>query len=391
MKKIWYNILYILGTFMPVCSIIGISADALWFLSNLNNRNSKRTSVIAGTVCIILLIILFVSNKIRVLAREHVEYTASHQSKEYSRGYYGLSKKKRDEIEQAQFLDNQRILDSKQLQNMKKAGEKDPDKAMENLIGLASVKQEMKEMAARMQYNKENHIHDTDSLSMHMCFIGPPGTGKTTCARIMTGYLYRYGYIKKNFCIETDGNFLKGLSKGETSKKTSMLIDAAKGGVLFIDEAYALLNEEDGGYGQEAIATLIKFMEDERGKFVLILAGYDNEMKTLINSNPGFFSRIKRYMWFESYSISDLNDIFIYMAGQNNFCVSMDALEAFDERMKKEMATKNFGNARSVRNCLEKAIDKHASNIISGILPADKKFYLSKEDIEINRKEDKFF
>ena len=131
-------------------------------------------------------------------------------------------------------------------------------------------------------------------------------------------------------------------------------------------------------------------MEDYRDGFVLILAGYDNEMKQLINSNPGIFSRIKHYMWFQNYSIQELQQIFVHMANEGNFCVDETALLRFAERMKIEQGRQNFGNARSVRNCLEKAIDKHAVNIMNHILDKSKTYMICGEDIDITVKEHDF-
>lgn len=208
---------------------------------------------------------------------------------------------------------------------------------------------------------------------MHMCFYGPPGTGKTTCARIMAGYLYKYRYIRKNQCIEVDGNFFRGLTAGESSKKARMLITKALGGVLFIDEAYAILN---GSEGQEVIATIVKEMEDHRDDIIFIFAGYDREMKQLMNSNPGLTSRVKYNLWFGNYTVNDLSDIFRYMAGEQNFAVSADMDATFRERIMKEERLPNFGNARTVRTLLEKMIDKHATNIMDHVIGEEDRYML---------------
>lgn len=209
-------------------------------------------------------------------------------------------------------------------------------------------------------------------------FYGSPGTGKTTVARIITGFLYQYGYIKENKCIEVDGNFLKAGS--DTATKTELVIRQAFGGVLFIDEAYALLESGDGS-GEQAVATLIKRMEDSRDRFILILAGYTNEMKRLLEANPGFESRIKEYLVFPDYDDMEMRQIFAHMANEQNFVVKDEAYEAFDERVLKERKLKSFGNGRTARNILDETIDRHALNFMDGRISSEDKYKICEPDI----------
>lgn len=212
----------------------------------------------------------------------------------------------------------------------------------------------------------------------HMVFYGSPGTGKTTVARILTGFLYEYGYIKENKCVEVDGNFLK--AGGDTALKTELVIRQSYGGVLFIDEAYSLMDAADGS-GQDAVAAIIKQMEDNRDRFILIMAGYTNEMKFLLEANPGFESRIKEYLDFPDYDDEEMREIFSLMAKQQGFSVQDDAFLAFDERIAKERMLKSFGNARTARNVLDETIDRHALNFVKHNIPADAKFSICMEDI----------
>ena len=168
-----------------------------------------------------------------------------------------------------------------------------------------------------------------------------------------------------------------------------MIIREAYDGVLFVDEAYSLMDSVDGS-GKDAIATLIKQMEDNRDRFILILAGYTDEMKYLLNANPGFESRIKEYLDFPDYSSTEMREIFMKMAQENNFVVSNEALESFDERMKKERKLKSFGNARTARNVLDESIDKHALNYVEGIIKKEDKFKLCGPDISVNLKRNNF-
>ena len=160
------------------------------------------------------------------------------------------------------------------------------------------------------------------------------------------------------------------------SNKTEMLIQRSYGGVLFIDEAYSLLQNYAG---KEAIATLIKQMEDNKSKFVLILAGYENEMRSLIKSNPGFLSRIKEYFYFQSYSTEELTEMFVRMAKEISFSVSDDAKKEFARIINDIKDGYHFGNARTVRNILDKSKDRHSLNFKKGIV--SKRFELEAEDI----------
>lgn len=392
MKK---NILYYLSitlslAFVVIPFILGIRMITVdpGFLSRIIRKSATIADwlqIAAMGTCIILYMIC---TNWRQQLRDEVEYDENGISRKYG-NFSKLSSDERKRIEEQKMIDAERVLDSATMKRITHKGEADPDKAMNQLIGLENVKRDMHEMAARMQYEnerrkgkkKKNSASTSNISSMHMIFMGPPGTGKTTVARIMAGFLYKNGYIRKNQCVEVDGNFLNGSSPGESSKKTQMLITKSLGGVLFIDEAYALLQGSGGAYGQEAIATIVKAMEDNKDDIVFILAGYDKEMKQLVNSNPGIESRIKKYMWFGDYKVDDLKNIFMYMAGQANFCVSAEMMDAFEDRISYEMKQPNFGNARTVRNLLDKMIDRHAANIMDGIIDKSRKYYLEEIDM----------
>lgn len=374
-------------------SALGIGLAMIGALMLINNFDSLRAlasggepenmiPVVAGLIFIAIAIISYKPLDIwRKTLREEVEYDENGTSRKYG-SFMNLSAEERKQLEKQKLADNERILDSPTLARITHKGEDNPDEAMKKLIGLPKVKEQMRQMAARMEYELEEYKRQGKKLkkgqaiehsSMHMCFYGPPGTGKTTCARIMAGYLYKYRYIRKNQCIEVDGNFFRGLTAGESSKKARMLITKALGGVLFIDEAYAILN---GSEGQEVIATIVKEMEDHRDDIIFIFAGYDREMKQLMNSNPGLTSRVKYNLWFGNYTVNDLSDIFRYMAGEQNFAVSADMDAAFRERIMKEERLPNFGNARTVRTLLEKMIDKHATNIMDHVIGEEDRYML---------------
>lgn len=300
--------------------------------------------------------------------------------------YARLSQQERDAIDLQKTADAERLVGSSTLKRLTKEGSKDPQKDLDDLIGLASVKQKVAEMAAKMEFDKQEkkkkgkkYASQFDS-GHHAVYFGAPGTGKTSVARIMTGFLYKYGYIKENKCVEVDGNFLKAGS--ETATKTTMVIRQAFGGVLFIDEAYALIQGDQ--YGQDAIATLIKQMEDNRDRFVLILAGYTNEMRMLLEANPGFQSRLKEYLYFEDYDDNDMCAIFRMMAQQKGYTLDLGAEQNLLQRIQNERPLPSFGNARTARSILDEAMEKHAYHFIAHKLPEEQRYVLSAKDLSVN-------
>lgn len=352
---------YTMSVMLSALDAIGIAVCALGALYTYTSDDiPKIVPALLGVCAVFLAVMIKPLGERRIKARKDAsmdEYGISKKQKDYDH----MSVREQEELDRLKMLELERVLPSTTVQAMMHEGSTDPEKDMQKLVGMKNVKAKMEEMAAMMEFmqKKGEQIEET----MHMCFFGAPGTGKTTCARIMTGYLYKYGYIKKNKVIETDGNFLA--EGDQASMKTENLIRRAFGGVLFIDEAYSLLQSRDGG---KAISTLIKQMEDNRDKFVLILAGYEDEMKILIQSNPGFLSRIKEYFYFENYSIGDLTTIFINMADAKGFKVKDSTLARFREIIEEQQSDRNFGNVRTVRNILEQSISRHALNIKKGIV-----------------------
>ena len=269
--------------------------------------------------------------------------------------YFKLSDKERKEYDKQRKEEMNRILPDSTIRKATHAGSKNPERDMAALSGMDCVKEKIEEIVARANYDKQQGKKG-EGFSSHYVFYGAPGTGKTTFARILTGFLYKNKIIQKNQCIEVDGNLLKASAPGAGGMKAEILVKYAMGGVLFIDEAYSMAE----GYGNEAVDTLIKLMEDMRGKFVLILAGYTEPMAELLSSNPGFRSRIKDYLEFPDYTVDEASAIFKSMANGAGLKVSKEGMEKFRERYKIELHKADFGNARTVRNILDEAISKHA-------------------------------
>ena len=290
--------------------------------------------------------------------------------------FENLTRKEREamDLQKASIMES--LLPSSVMDRIIKKGSENPEKDLEDLIGLYSVKTKVNEMVARMRFESETSgesknkkgtsTQQNNSMSgRHFCFFGSAGTGKTTVARIMTGFLYKFGYVKENKCIEIDGNFLK--AGAESADKTRLIIQKAYGGVLFIDEAYTII-DGNGGYGREVVATLIKEMEDNRDKLTVIIAGYKNDIKRLLDSNEGFKSRIKEYLEFSDYNTDEMKRIFESMAHSKGFVVSAEAMDNFEVRCERERKLSSFGNGRTARSVLEESLDRHAVNYGDGTL-----------------------
>ena len=264
----------------------------------------------------------------------------------------------------------------------------DPYKELDELIGLGNVKNEVRTLAnfVKVQKQREAQGLKTPKMSYHLVFTGSPGTGKTTVARIVARIYKDLGVLKKGHTVETDRSGLVANYVGQTATKTNAVVDSALNGVLFIDEAYALVPENSSqDYGLEAISTLLKRMEDDRDKLVVIIAGYTNEMKRFIDANPGLQSRFNRYIDFPDYSSGELADIFKMYLRKNQYNITPAAEEILKEKLDYAVAHKdrNFGNARYVRNMFEKAIQQQA-NRLSGVSNATKSQLteLTEEDIQ---------
>ncbi len=255
---------------------------------------------------------------------------------------------------------------------------------LKSLIGLRSAKETVENLLAYVNYLKAEVERGiiTDMPSLHMAFLGNPGTGKTTVARIISEILRDMEILKKGNLVVASRQDLVGEYVGQTAKKTAEKIKEAYGGVLFIDEAYALVSGSND-FGKEAVATLIKEMEDNRDKLVVILAGYTDEMKELFDTNPGFKSRINHYVTFEDYTAEELYDIFLSYCSKEMYELMPDAAERVKEVIKRkyQLRDKSFGNARDIRNLFETMKLKLARRVQAMLLQGDTRRYFTNEDI----------
>ena len=239
-------------------------------------------------------------------------------------------------------------------------------KRLDGLVGLNSVKKEIANLAAFL--NLQIKRGETNTFQgKHYVFTGNPGTGKTTVARIMADVFRTLGILSRGQLVEADRSKLVAGYSGQTAIKTNQLIDSALGGVLFIDEAYTLCSNDNDSFGSEAIDTLLKRLEDDRGKFVCIVAGYTEQMHTFIDSNPGLKSRFTQTIHFDDYNPDELTQIFVNLAQKKNMVIDEPTRDAIHRQFEQLYLRrdKNFGNAREARRIFDEAVEKQSQRLVS--------------------------
>jgi probable Rubsico expression protein CbbX len=259
------------------------------------------------------------------------------------------------------------------------------------LVGLAPVKARIRDTAALLVIDKLrlNLGLAAQAPSLHMCFTGNPGTGKTTVAMRMAEILHRLGYVRKGHMVAVTRDDLVGQYIGHTAPKTRDVLKKAMGGVLFIDEAYYLYRpENERDYGQEAIEILLQVMENHRDDLVVILAGYKDRMDTFFQSNPGMSSRIAHHLDFPDYAVGELMQISQKMLGDQNYRFAPGAAQVFEEYLSLRIGQPHFANARSARNALERARLRQASRLFEDrdrVLTVDDLTTIDARDIRSSR------
>jgi probable Rubsico expression protein CbbX len=253
------------------------------------------------------------------------------------------------------------------------------------LVGLGPVKERIREMAALLVIDKLRREAGLESSrpSLHMTFTGNPGTGKTTVALKMAEILHRLGYIAKPKVVSVTRDDLVGQYVGHTAPKTRDVLKRAKGGVLFIDEAYYLYRpENERDYGQESIEILLQVMETERDDLVVILAGYKDRMDTFFRSNPGMGSRVAHHLHFPDFTPEELVKIGDLMMGQQQYEFEPEAREAFREYIERRVELPRFAYGRSIRNAIDRSRMRQAGRLY------DNRANLTREDLVTIKAED---
>ena len=237
---------------------------------------------------------------------------------------------------------------------------------LDGMVGLASVKKEISNLAAFLNLQIRRGESNTFQ-GKHYVFTGNPGTGKTTVARIMADVFRSLGILSRGQLVEADRSKLVAGYSGQTAIKTNQLIDSAMGGVLFIDEAYTLKSNDQDSFGSEAIDTLLKRLEDDRGKFICIVAGYTDNMHDFIDTNPGLKSRFTQTIHFEDYTPDELTQIFINLASGKKFTVDEETRSAIHRQFEQLYLRrdKNFGNAREARRIFDQAVERQSQRLIT--------------------------
>ena len=364
-----HTILYWLGIIIPtVClaGIIMIIGLGLWDMANTKVDLTATAYAIMVTAAIGMAAAAKYFDGVRKTSRQLASLDEYGRTKTQ---YKDLSNEERRVVNRMNLAANQASLPNSELLNMTHKGSEDPDKDLSELVGLSNIKEKVLEMKAQMMYGKKN-----GNVPVKAVFLGDPGTGKTTVAAIMTGYCRKYRRIRKNeFIVANGASFV---SSADPVRRMQLILQSAKGRVLFIDEAYAIAYSP---YGPQLLTLILNEMEEHRNEMGLIMAGYREDMRKLFDMNQGLSSRFTDFFFFENYSLEEMRKIESSMARRRGYTFSDEALTASEPIFLHQADRGIFANARSARQVTEDAIARHMYRRMTG--ETKEKYIIEKEDI----------
>ena len=257
---------------------------------------------------------------------------------------------------------------------------------LNNMIGLEKIKKQINNLVSLLKFNKKANI-DISKFNLHMVFTGNPGTGKTTVARLLSDILYNLGYTKKNKLVEVSAKDLIAEYVGQTAGKTYNVLKSAFGGVLFIDEAYSIVEAgANASFASDCMTTILKVMEDQKDNIIVIFAGYEKQMENFIKFNPGLKSRIGYTIKFDDYTKQELVDIFKQLLDKNNLKITEEALTKVDRIIENSKKIEDFGNARYINQIYQDILIEHSKNV-EDVDVKDDLMTIKEEDINAEKLE----
>ena len=234
---------------------------------------------------------------------------------------------------------------------------------LNNLVGLNKIKEQINDLVSLLKFNKKAHI-DISKFNLHMVFTGNPGTGKTTVARLLSDILYNLGYTKKNKLVEVSAKDLIAEYVGQTAGKTYNVLKSAFGGVLFIDEAYSIVDSgSNASFANDCMTTILRVLEDQRDNLIVIFAGYEKQMENFVKFNPGLKSRIGYTIKFDDYTKQELLDIFKQLVEKDSFKITEEAIKKVEYIIEESSKVEGFGNARYVNKMYQDILISHSRNV----------------------------
>ena len=366
------RLMYMLGVLIPSISFVALFGMVVWLAYDFGFHEIAEVNIPFAALKVVIIIVCIIL--VRIFDPIRREYRQRLQTDQYGlrkNSFKDMSKKERRNMELKNMARDEQILSTAEWMSMVKNGSKNPDADLTNMIGIQSVKEKVLEMKAQMAYGNKKTRRPPN-----VCLLGNPGTGKTTVAGILTGFLAKYGFIRENKYVVVNGTSFS--SSPDPVRRTNLILAKSKGKLLFIDEAYALARS---AYGQQILTILLDDMERSRDSMALVLAGYKKEMKELFQMNSGLSSRIDDFLMFPDYSPSEMKQIETYMAGKQDYRITNEALNKTVLLFEYERSHGVFANARSARKAVENAISRHMYRVMEGLV-ADNHL-LDDEDIVI--------